>query len=225
MYTPAYHALTDLGQMHAHIDDFALGAWVCTTEGGLVANHIPFVLDRQQGAHGRLLGHVARANPVWQSLAQGAPSVVMFMGPQAYITPSWYPGKQRHGQVVPTWNYVTVHAHGMARAMQSPDWIRDLLERLTDAQESRRAAAWRLSDAPAGYIEKMLGAVVGIEITIERLEGRLKLSQDEHREDRLGTVEGLMQLPDAGAQALAARVLGALRSEEDDLSPTARPAA
>src|SRR3990167_1378891 len=108
MYRPKYHALTDIAEMQAHIDQHSLGAWVCTGAGELIANHIPFVLEREDGQLGRLTGHVSRANPVWRQLADGAPSVVMFMGPQAYITPAWYTGKQAHGKVVPTWNYVTV---------------------------------------------------------------------------------------------------------------------
>ena len=212
MYTPKYHALTDIATMHSHIAEHPLGAWVCTAKNQLVANHIPFVLDAQHGSNGRLLGHVSRANPVWRELDGGAPSVVMFMGPHAYITPSWYPGKHQHGKVVPTWNYVTVHVHGVARAIEDPDWILDVINRLTDAQEVRRTEPWKVSDAPSEYIEKMLRAVVGIEIVIERLEGRLKVSQDEDDQDRLGTVEGLRQSSTAPSQVLANLVLGALRT-------------
>jgi transcriptional regulator len=215
MYTPRYHALTDTARMHDHIARHPLGAWVCTADEQLVANHIPFVLDRDHGTHGRLLGHVARANPVWRALNQGVPAVVMFMGPNAYITPAWYPGKLSHGKVVPTWNYVTVHARGVARAVDEPGWILDMLHRLTDAQEAPRGSRWKVSDAPAGYIEQMIRAVVGIEIPIDRLEGRLKLSQDEDHEDRLGTVEGLMALSETPAQELAALVLKELKSPTD----------
>ena len=212
MYTPKCHALTDIGTMHAHIADHPLGAWVCTVQKQLIANHIPFILDAQNGPTGRLLGHVSRANPVWRELDGGAPSVVMFMGPHAYITPSWYPSKHQHGKVVPTWNYVTVHAHGVARAIEDPSWILDVINRLTDAQEVRRTEPWKVSDAPSGYIEKMLRAVVGIEIVIEHLEGRLKVSQDEDDQDRLGTVAGLRQSSSAPSQVLANLVLDALRT-------------
>jgi transcriptional regulator len=211
MYTPAYHAFNDIEKMHGHIAAYPLGAWVCHTHGPLIANHIPFVLDATHGSHGRLLAHVSRANPVWRELMGGAPSVVTFMGPSAYITPSWYPGKHQHGQVVPTWNYVTVHAHGVARAMEDTRWILDVINRLTDAQESKRAEPWAVSDAPSAYIEKLLCAVVGIEIVIERLEGRLKVSQDEDEQDRRGTVEGLRQSSTAPSQVLANLVLDALR--------------
>lgn len=216
MYTPRYHALTDLATMHSHIAQHPLGAWVCNADGQLVANHIPFVLDPHPGPHGRLLGHVSRANPVWRELVGGVPSVATFMGPQAYVTPSWYPGKKEHGRVVPTWNYVTVHVHGVARPMESRDWIRDMLERLTDAQEAGRPEPWRVADAPADYIEKMLRAVVGIEISIDRVEGRLKVSQDEHIADRLGTVEGLKQDGDSQSQALSDLVLREVTAEQTD---------
>ncbi len=212
MYIPKYHALTDVATMHNHIKEHPLGAWVCNAQRELIANHIPFVLNPQHGNHGRLLGHVSRANPVWRELSTGARSVVMFMGPHAYISPSWYPGKHQHGKVVPTWNYVTVHAHGMARAIEDSNWILDVIGRLTNAQESRRQQPWKLSDAPQEYIEKMLRAVVGIEITIDQLEGRLKVSQDEDKQDRLGTVEGLRQTSESSSQVLAELVLEALKS-------------
>ena len=210
MYTPAYHAFNDIEKMRAHIAAHPLGAWVCHAHGQLIANHIPFVLDAKHGSHGRLLAHVSRANSVWRELIGGAPSVVMFRGPSAYITPSWYPGKHQHGKVVPTWNYVTVHAHGMARAMEDTCWILDVLNRLTDTQESQRTEPWKVSDAPSAYIDKMLRAVVGIEITIDRVEGRLKVSQDEDEQDRRGTVEGLQHSTDASTQVLASLVLGEL---------------
>jgi transcriptional regulator len=175
-----------------------------------VANHIPLLLDSAHGPHVRLIGHVSRANPVWRQLSGGAPSVVTFMGPQAYITPAWYPGKSEHGKVVPTWNYVTVHVHGTARAVEDADWMLDMLTRLTDAQEAPKPAPWKVTDAPSDYVKSKLRAIVGIEITIERLEGRLKVSQDEDTADRHGTVQGLQQIPDTQAQAMAALVHKAL---------------
>ena len=214
MYMPKYHALTDVGAMHTHIDHHPLGAWVCTLDNGLVANHIPFFLDKSCAPFGQLIGHVSRANPVWRQLAEGVTSVVMFMGPQAYITPVWYPGKRAHGKVVPTWNYVTVHAHGVMRAIEDPDWILSMLRRLTDAQESSRHNPWQVTDAPAMYVQQMLRAIVGIELTIDRLEGRLKVSQDEEPADRLGTVEGLMHEPDTQAQAIASLVRREMKIED-----------
>lgn len=147
---------------------------------------------------------------IWRDVRDGAPSVVMFLGPQAYITPTWYPGKQAHGKVVPTWNYVTVHAHGIARGVEDDDWKLDMLHRLTDAQEASRPSPWKVTDAPNEYVQKKLRAIVGIEITIDRLEGRLKVSRDEDAADRHGTVEGLMREQDSQARAVAMLVRKAL---------------
>jgi transcriptional regulator len=203
LYTPPYHSLTDVAAMHSHIVQYPLGSWVSSVENQLVANHIPFLMDSQHGAQGRLLGHVSRANSIWRKLSGGTASIVTFLGPHAYISPSWYPGRDQHGKVVPTWNYVTVHAHGVARAVDDTAWISDMLNRLTDAQEALLPDRWQVASAPSDYIERMIRAVVGIEITIGRLEGRRKLSQDEDAQDRKGTVRGLKesQQPQAGIVA------------------------
>ncbi|MEY4749055.1 MAG: hypothetical protein RIQ60_1269 [Pseudomonadota bacterium] len=193
MYLPAYHRLDDPAALHALIDAHALGAWVCTGTDGLVANHVPWLLDRSRGPLGTLIGHVARGNRVWRELGPATPSVVMFSGPQAYITPGWYPGKAEHGRVVPTWNYVVAHAHGVARVVEDRAWLLDMLARLSHAHEADRPTPWRLDEAPADYIEPLLRAIVGIEIPIERLEGRLKASQDEALADRIGSVAGLRE--------------------------------
>jgi transcriptional regulator len=180
-----------------------------------MANHVPFYLDRTRGTHGTLMGHVARANTVWRLLSPAVPSVVMFQGTQSYITPNWYPGKAEHGKVVPTWNYVVAHAHGTARVMDDPDWMLDMLHRLTNSQEAHRASPWRVGDAPAGYIEKMMRGIVGIEIAIDRLEGKLKASQDEDWQDRQGTVQGLLSHPGEASQAMAALVRNAMADQTD----------
>ena len=211
MYIPKYHALTDVNAMHTHIQQHPLGAWVVATTEGLVANHIPFFLNQEPAPFGQLIGHVSRANPVWRQLADGQPCVVMFMGPQAYITPSWYPSKAMHGKVVPTWNYVTVHAHGTARAIQDTDWILQMVQQLTNAQESARPAPWQVTDVPGDFIEQKLRAIVGIEINIDRLEGRIKVSQDKEEADRAGVMQGLSQEPDSGSQAMANLVESAMK--------------
>ncbi|MGJ9416598.1 FMN-binding negative transcriptional regulator [Massilia sp. CMS3.1] len=212
MYVRQDHRFTDVDAQYALIEDHALGAWVIHSEDGLVANHVPFLLERSRGPHGTLVGHVARANPVWRALDTATASLVMFQGPQSYITPSWYPGKAEHGKVVPTWDYAVVHAHGVARAIEDPAWLMDMLERLTNANEAAQPAPWRVKDAPADYIDKLLRAIVGIEIPIARLEGKLKASQDEAVRDRLGTVEGLRGLLRPKA-AMADLVLTALEGE------------
>ena len=157
------------------------------------------------------MGHVARANLVWRTLGAAAASVVVFQGPQAYITPGWYPGKTQHGKVVPTWNYAVVHAHGVARAVHKADWKRVMLERISHAQEATQDQPWRVSDAPVDYIDGMLRAIVGIEIPIDRLEGKLKASQDEALAARLGTVSGLGTAASDTERAMGSLVAAALK--------------
>ncbi|ATA55898.1 transcriptional regulator [Variovorax boronicumulans] len=211
MYVSRHHRQPDLGASHALIDAHPLGAWVVPGADGLVANHLPFLLDRSRGPFGTLLGHVSRANPVWRQLDAPAPSVVMFQGPQAYITPGWYPGKAEHGQVVPTWNYAVAHAHGIARAIDDEAWLLDLLARLTAANEAGQPVPWQTTDAPETFIRKLARAVVGIEIPIDRLEGKLKASQDEALQDRQGTVQGLAAVGSENASAMARLVQQAMQ--------------
>src|SRR5690606_21881976 len=128
--------------------------------------------------YGTLEGHVARANPVWKSLADGVESIVLFQGADAYITPSWYPGKRTHGKVVPTWNYVVVHAHGTPRLIEDRAWLREHLELLTNEQEAGAEEPWRVSDPPQDYTEGLMGAIVGVEIPISKLVGKWKVSQN-----------------------------------------------
>jgi transcriptional regulator len=191
-----------------------LGAWVCAGPHGLVANHVPFWLDRSRGPLGTLVGHVSRANPVWRALGQAVPSVVMFQGPQAYITPNWYPGKTEHGQVVPTWNYLVAHAHGVARSFDDREGLLALLNQLTNAQEAGQPVPWRVGDAPHAFIDQFLRAIVGIAIPIDRLEGKRKASQDEALADRLGTVQGLRALATDEAAAMADVVAQAIKADQ-----------
>lgn len=212
MYLPPYHRLDDLDALHALIDAHALGTWVCRSADGLIANHIPFVLDRHAGPHGTLLGHVARANPVWRQWDATAESVVSFLGPQAYITPGWYPGKAEHGRVVPTWNYAAAHVHGVARVIEDGDRLLDLLARLTDAQETGHQSPWRVADAPPDFVARLMRGIVGIQIPIRHIEGRLKASQDEAPADRQGTVDGLRTRGRDADHAVAGLVEQALRT-------------
>src|SRR5690606_8363870 len=156
------------------IDAHPLGTWVTAAAGALEVNHIPFVLDPHRGEFGTLVGHVARANKVWTS-ASATESVVVFQGPESYITPSWYPTKHEHGKVVPTWNYVVVHAHGVPRVIQDPVWLRQHVGDLTHRHEAGREAPWHVSDAPSDFIEALLGGIVGLEIPIARLVGKWKV--------------------------------------------------
>lgn len=210
MYVSKHHQLNDREAIFTLMASYPLGAWVCSGKEGLVANHVPFYLDQSKGPFGTLMGHVSRANVVWRELSHATSSVVMFQGPQAYITPGWYPGKVAHGKVVPTWNYAVAHAHGVARAIEDRDWLLDMLNRLTNVHEAGQPVPWRVGDAPADYIDKLLRAIVGIEIPIYRLEGKLKASQDEDLQDRVGTVSGLQQAPRDEAKAMAGLVMKAI---------------
>lgn len=203
MYVSKYHQWNDQAAIFSLMDAHPLGAWVCAGQEGLVANHVPFFLDRTRGPLGTLIGHVSRANPVWRQQQGDSASVVMFQGPQAYITPGWYPGKAEHGKVVPTWNYAAAHAHGVVRVRDDRDWLLDMLNRLVSVHESSQPMPWQVSDAPVDYLDKLLAAIVGIEIPIDRLEGKLKASQDEDWQDRLGTVNGLQQMPGEQARQMA----------------------
>lgn len=213
MYVSKHHQLNEPEAILALIESQPLGAWVCQSSDGLVANHIPFFLDRSRGPHGTLMGHVARANTVWQQLFADTPSVVMFQGAQSYITPGWYPGKAEHGKVVPTWNYTVAHVHGTAQVIEDPTWMLDMLNRLTDAQESGQTLPWRVSHAPADFIEKLMSGIVGIEIPIDRLESKLKASQDEDLQDRHGTVKGLQSVPGDQSHVMAGLVLATIPIE------------
>jgi transcriptional regulator len=206
MYIPKHFEESDRAVLHALIAAQPLGAWVTQAGGELLVNHIPFLVDPDRGAHGTLVGHVARANPVWRTFSKEIASVVVFQGPQAYITPSWYPSKQAHGKVVPTWNYAVVHAYGPPRAVEDRAWLLELVTRLTSAQESARPAPWLVSDAPREYVEQMLEAIVGIEIPITALSGKWKVSQNRPAADRAGTAAGLRARGDDAAKEMAALV-------------------
>ena len=210
MYLPALTAETDPETLHALIAAHPLGTWVTQGEGGLTADHVPFLVDRDAGEHGTLVGHVARANPVWQTLldSPAAESLIVFQGAQSYISPSWYAAKKEHGKVVPTWNYAVVHAHGVARAIEDRAWLRRLVGRLTDTQEAtlRQTAPWQVTDAPADYIDGMLNAIVGIEVSITRLVGKWKVSRNRPAADRQGVVSGLSAEGWESAASMAALV-------------------
>ncbi len=206
MYVPAHFEERDLRVLHALIRSHALGAWVVSAEGTLVVNHIPFLVDSAQGQHGTLVGHVARANPIWKSLAREPASVVIFQGPQGYITPSWYPSKHAHGKAVPTWNYAVVHAHGVPRAIEDTEWLRNHVTQLSAVHEAERAVPWSVADAPPDYVENMLKAIVGIEIPISAVVGKWKASQNRSLPDKLGTIAGLYERDDANSRQMAALV-------------------
>jgi transcriptional regulator len=193
MYIPKHHEATDTAALHGLIKSYPLGLWVTTSGGELLANHVPFLLQPERAPYGTLVGHVARANPVWQQFATTQRSIVSFQGADAYITPSWYPSKHATGKAVPTWNYAVVHAHGMPRAIEDQDWLRAHVTQLTTVNEAGQALPWHVSDAPADYIDRMLTMIVGIEIPIDALVGKWKVSQNRPEADRVGVVAGLSE--------------------------------
>ena len=175
------------------IRENAFAAVVTNGADGMLASHVPLILDATHGTHGRLLGHVARANPQWRDLAEADEVLAIFQGPQAYISPTWYPSKQENGKVVPTWDYLAVHAYGPARVFEDAASLRELLETLTDQHEASQAAPWSVSDAPEDYVEDAMRAIVGFELSLSRIEGIWKMSQNRSREDRTGAAIGLRQ--------------------------------
>jgi transcriptional regulator len=191
MYTPTPFLETRPEVLRELIRRHPLAAVVTMTPDGLVANHVPLVFDPAAGVHGVLRGHVARANPVWRVVAGGSPVLAIFQGPDHYVTPSWYPAKVASGKVVPTWNYAVVHAQGAIGWHEDPEWLRRFVETLTDSHEAYRAAPWRVTDAPANYIERMLTSIVGFEIAVSSLTGKWKLGQNRAAEDRAGIAAGL----------------------------------
>lgn len=194
----------DAATQHALVAAQPLATLVVSHQGALHVNHVPLYLDPARGPHGTLVGHVARANGLWPLLPQHA--VAVFHGPQAYVSPSWYPSKAIDGKQVPTWNYATVHAHGTLSAVDDAERLRAILHTLTQAHEAYRASPWGIGDAPADYIDKMLRAIVGIELEVERWEGVWKVSQNRTDTDRAGVVQGLMAEGTPAAHDMAALV-------------------
>ena len=192
MYTPAQFYIEDLPAIHAAMRTTRLANLVTGGPGGLVATPLPMLLDAEEGEFGTLYAHVARANPQWRTGA-GQEALVIFDGPDAYVSPSWYPSKQEHGKVVPTWNYVAVHAYGPAEFTEDPVQLLHLVTRLTERHEGGRAQPWSVDDAPPRFIEAQLRGIVGVRLPITRLEGKQKLSQNRSPEDKAGVKAGLLQ--------------------------------
>jgi transcriptional regulator len=185
MHTPAHFENCDLADLHAVIGQWPLATIVFVDAAAhLSAHHIPVLLDAEHGEFGGLRGHVARANPVWREVPSGSEVLAVFRAGDAYVSPTWYQPRGSGAAVVPTWNYVAVHATGRIRWHEERAWLESFLEQLTDAHERDRQPAWRMSDAPAGYLQKMIAGVVGFEIDIVRLEGKWKLSQNKSAQDR-----------------------------------------
>jgi transcriptional regulator len=191
MYRPPHFREDRLDVLHALIASHRLGTIVTNGSDGLDANHVPFTLDATRGPFGTLKAHLAKANTQLAALSAGGEALVIFQGPETYITPSWYPSKLEHGKVVPTWNYVTVHAWGRPVVVEDPAWLLAQISELTTLNEGKRSEPWAVTDAPAAYVTSQLKGIFGIEIEIARIEGKWKTSQNRPEGDRVGVAEGL----------------------------------
>jgi transcriptional regulator len=193
MYQPPYFREDDPGVQHALIRAHPLGLLITAGAGGIVANPVPFVLDESGRDKGVLRAHVARANSQWREVRDGAAALVVFQGAEAYVTPSWYRTKAETGKVVPTWNYAIVQVRGDARIVEDPAWLRSQIDALTAQQEGRRAQPWQVGDAPEPFIAAQLKGIVGIEIAVQAIEGKWKVSQNRPEADREGVARGLRE--------------------------------
>jgi len=190
MFQPDHFRVDDLAEMHALMRAHPFAALVSNKPAGLYGTHLPTVL-KEEGAHGTIECHLARANPHWKDLAEGNEAMMIFSGVDGYITPNWYPTKQQTAKAVPTWNYAVVHAYGRPAIMKDKDWLLRHVTELSDQQERTEAHPWKVSDAPEGYIDVMMRGIVGFRFEITRLEGKWKMSQNRETQDRLGVMEGL----------------------------------
>jgi transcriptional regulator len=194
MYIPRANEETRVPVMHELIFSQPFGSLVTMGASGLFASHLPMVLEQDGSELGTLKAHVSRANTQWRDLPSSIDALVIFAGPHHYISASWYPGTKEDGKEVPTWNYVVVHAYGPLKAIEDPVWLRAHLERLTDAHEAGFANPWKVSDAPADYINQQMRGIVGLEMPIRRLEGKWKVSQNRDERDRGAVIEELSKL-------------------------------
>lgn len=191
MYIPRSNEEKRVPVMQEFMREQPLVCLVTLGSGGLVASHIPMVLEQDGSEFGILKGHLSRANTQWRELTPGVEALAIFSGPHHYISPSWYPSKQEHGKEVPTWNYAVVHAYGTLRLVEDSNWLLSHLESLTNTHEAGFAAPWKVSDAPPEFLDQLMNGIIGLELPIGRLEDKWKVSQNKPDRDRAGVVEGL----------------------------------
>lgn len=190
MYVPKHFLVDDLRELHDAMDAIQAATIVSQGEDGLIATHVPVELRRDAGSHGAIRCHFARANPHAKALAEGQELLAIFQGPQGYVSPSWYPSKQTGGKVVPTWNYLAIHAYGTVATFEGVEALRPHLEALTNRHEAGRAEPWAVSDAPEDFIAMMARGIIGVEITLTRIDGKKKMSQNRPEDDRKGVLAG-----------------------------------
>jgi transcriptional regulator len=208
MYVPAHFAAADLAKIAAFVDRAGAADLVTFDGTQPVSTLLPVIWDRTEGQTGRLIGHVARSNPQWSTAAAGVPALAIVHGPQAYISPSWYESTKEHGRTVPTWNYTTVHFTGPVTFRRDEDWLRDVVTRLTERYEAGRERRWWVSDAPEQFIVGQLRAIVGVELLVERIEAKNKLSQNRPQQDRANVITALRAERGDGDRAIAELMAG-----------------
>jgi transcriptional regulator len=211
MYQPPHFREDRIEVQHGLIREHPLGLIITGGPGGLTANPIPFVVYADGTPHGTLRCHLSRGNPHWQELGVVEQCLVVFQGPQDYVTPSWYATKRETGKVVPTWNYATVHAWGRPQVIHDAGWLRRQLDDLTLLNEGKRAAPWLVDDAPPDYVVAQMKGIVGVEIPIDRIEGKWKMSQNRPEADRAGVIAGFAEEGDEAMAALIAERNGVKR--------------
>jgi transcriptional regulator len=203
MYIPKVFEQADSASVFKLVKDFPFATLIASSNDGLEAEHLPMYMD-----DGVLQGHVAKGNPFWQRIAEGSDVMAIFQGANSYISPSYYPSKQRDGKVVPTWNYLVVHVKGKIKYKHEANWKLSMLTRLTDLHETKKSMPWQVSDAPQDYLVNMLSALVGIEIHIESMAGKWKVSQNQSAENKQGVVDGLAQ-EETPSASLMSSIIGA----------------
>ena len=207
MHLPDHFRVEDVAEMHALMRGRPFAALVSAGPSGLYGSHLPTVL-KDEGPNGVIECHLARANPHWKDLAAGGEAMMIFQGPEGYITPNWYTTKAQTGKAVPTWNYAIVHAYGRPEVMKDKEWLLRHVSELSDQQERTEAHPWKVSDAPASYIDVMLRGIVGFRFAITRLEGKWKMSQNREPQDRVGVVGGLKARATGDDLAIADAISG-----------------
>jgi transcriptional regulator len=215
MYLPAHFAEQRTDVLHEFIRAYPLSTLITRAEDRCDANHVPLHLAVASDGTSVLRGHLARSNPAWQKHPATLDVLAIFQGPQAYVSPSWYPTKHEHGKAVPTWNYVAVHVEGRLQVIDDRSWLRQQLGILVAEHESGFAQPWAIDDAPADYIDKMLAAIVGIEITVTGIQGKWKISQNQPEQNRAGVVQGLQRREPGSADGMAALVASTLPGKMD----------
>lgn len=215
MYLPKHFAEPDITVLQALMHAHPLATVITSMEDGLSANHLPLHLSAQDSPLGVLRGHIARANPLGHGRVTDVDTLVIFHGPDAYISPAWYPGKADTGRVVPTWNYVVAHAHGTLRIVDDADWLYRHLVALTAQHEAAFAQPWLIKDAPTDYIQRMMQGVVGLEVEITRLSGKWKASQNQPAANQSGVITGLRTTASATAQRMAEEMTRLIKRHQE----------